>query len=306
VPPRKKVKKKIEVLLDSDALVYSAGFAAQHTFRVLADETLESVLGPFKSAEEVKACLALPANEGTTYLQYERIEVEPLENALHTVKLQINRLLERVKEKTGLEPELRAFLTGTGNFREIIATIRPYKGNRPPWHKPRLYREIRQYLIDQWGAQVIHGQEADDEVCIRQTTAEAEKRPSIIVGIDKDLWQCPGWHYCTSKDAFARISPALGLRLFYRQVLSGDATDNVAGVYKIGGKKAKDLIQPGMTEPEMYAACHQAYAASLDKYGAEKCGYSDAVAALAENAELVWMRRAYGVGYQAAYAERNQ
>jgi len=55
-------------------------------------------------------------------------------------------------------------LSGPGNFRDSIATIKPYKGNRDPTHIPVHYSAIRQYMIDQYCAVVIHGREADDEV----------------------------------------------------------------------------------------------------------------------------------------------
>lgn len=311
---KKKDNGKIEVLLDGDYLAYSAGFAAQHTYRLLLNTPqgvnpgVDSVLvGVYDSADDLKAATAEQADKpgGGALTIWERTEVEPVENALHTVKLQINRLLERVKEKTGREPELKAFLTGTGNFREILATIKPYKGNRSPFHRPRLYREIREYMVDRWGAEVIHGQEADDEVCIRQTAAAREGRASVIVGIDKDLWQCPGLHYSTMKDAFAEVSPALGLRMFYRQVLTGDATDNIGGVYRCGEKKAAELITPDMTEAQMYAVCLAAYEASIEKYGAERCGYADAREALLENCQLLWMRREYGETFLEALEKRH-
>lgn len=316
MPKVKRKPKSVQIHLDADFLIYAAGFAAQKTHLALVPHDAVEPAVRFEgnatssARDKLKAWTADITKDTPDFKLeewghvYERIEVEPLENALHTVKLQLHKLLERVEGKFGLQPELGVYLTGTGNFREKIATIRPYKGNRPPWHRPRLYREIRQYLVQQWGAQVIHDQEADDEVAIRQTQAEQEGRPSVIVGIDKDLWQVPGWHYSTLKDAFARVSPALGLRLFYRQLLTGDQTDNIGGVYRLGEVKAKKLIEPGMTEPTMLTVCKDAYQASLDKYGAERCGYADAAEALAENANLLWLRRRPGETFWQALLER--
>ena len=287
-----KKPKTIQVHLDADYLVYQAGFSAQHTSYLLVDDG--AAVNEYSKAEDVKAAMATFAKEGrdlSHFVKWERTEVEPSENALHTCKLQINDIVEQVEGKFGLKADLSLYLTGTGNFREKIATIRPYKGNRPPWAKPRLYRELRQYMVDVWGAKVIHDQEADDEVAIQQTHAIAEGKPSVICGIDKDLWQVPGWHYSTNKRGFARISPQLGLRLFFRQVLSGDATDNIGGVYKLGAVKAKRLIEPGMSLADMERVCLGAYQASLDKYGHEKCGYARADDALLENVNLLWLRR---------------
>ena len=90
---------------------------------------------------------------------------EPVEHAYQAVKTTFEgKLLNFPQADTSSKPAL--YISGKDNFREKVATILPYKGNRDPLHKPKYYKEIREYLKDAYGAQVVDGQEADDEIGI--------------------------------------------------------------------------------------------------------------------------------------------
>lgn len=298
-------KQPIVALVDGDYLEYAAGFAGQHTYyAALAKDDngfTTEVLDTFEDKQALNAFLAETDEECSIW---ERTEVEPVENVLHSCKLMLQKIEEQVARKFERDVDMRLYLTGSGNFRERIATIRPYKGTRKPWHKPRLQPDIRQYMVEHWGAEIIYGQEADDEVCILQTQLAKEGQPSVICGIDKDLLQCPGWHFDANKQRFAKISPAQGDVLFYKQVLTGDTVDNIAGCYKCGAKAASDVMQEAKAELKssglagrrlrrwLYEAAVRKYQESIERYG-EKTGYAHMTAeeAVLENGQLVWMRR---------------
>ena len=301
-------RKEIIALVDADFIEYAAGFAGQHTYHLttIGDD---AILGVFDSAEDRNAAEQSWIEKGGDPEQlrrWERIEVEPVENVLHSVKRMLQTIEKAVAEKFKADVDMRVFLTGSGNFRERIATIKPYKGNRAPWHKPRLQREIREYLKDVWRAEVVYGQEADDEVCILQTELNAAGKNSIICGIDKDLLQCPGWHYDAGNDRFAKITPAQGAVQFYKQLLTGDPTDNVPGCYRMGAKAAKDMIhrakqayekrQAGAAHTDLeaflYSEVLQAYKQSIQRYG-EKTGYAhmEPEDVVLEMGRLLWLRR---------------
>jgi hypothetical protein len=304
-----KRKPTVVALIDADYLEYSAGFAGQHTYHLLTSGD-DAIIGSFEDAPSRKAAEEAWVAKGgdpASLQRWERTEVEPVENVLHSTKKMLQSIEERVAEKFKANVEPRVFLTGSGNFRERIATIRPYKGNRKPWHKPRLQREIRDYMVKNWRATVVYDQEADDEVCIQQSSAlSASGAPmTIICGIDKDLLQCPGWHYDAGKDAFAHISEAQGTVQFYKQLLTGDTTDNVGGCYKMGAKAASDMIAAAKQAmegqdleklaPFLYREVLQAYEHSIQKYGPDT-GYEKlgAAGAVLENGRLLWLRRFYG------------
>jgi len=146
--------------------------------------------------------------------------------------------------------EYRLFLTGKNNFRY---TIYPeYKAHRPK-EKPFWLEKCRQYLIATFNAEVIDGQEADDALGIAQT------EDTIICSIDKDLLMIPGRHYNFVKDEFQEVTNDSGMFHFYMQCLTGDRSDNIKGIEKIGPKKAEKILAGCVTEQEMFNAVREAY-----------------------------------------------
>jgi DNA polymerase-1 len=146
--------------------------------------------------------------------------------------------------------EYRLFLTGKNNFRY---TIYPeYKAHRPK-EKPFWLEKCRQYLIATFNAEVIDGQEADDALGIAQT------EDTIICSIDKDLLMIPGRHYNFVKDEFQEVTNDSGMLHFYMQCLTGDRSDNIKGIEKIGPKKAEKILAGCVTEQELFNAVRDAY-----------------------------------------------
>lgn len=146
--------------------------------------------------------------------------------------------------------EYRLFLTGKNNFRY---TIYPeYKAHRPK-EKPFWLEKCRDYLVATFNAEVINGQEADDALGIAQT------EDTIICSIDKDLLMIPGRHYNFVKDEYTEISTDAAIRNFYMQCLTGDRSDNIKGIEKIGPKKAEKILAGCVTEQEMFNAVREAY-----------------------------------------------
>lgn len=146
--------------------------------------------------------------------------------------------------------EYRLFLTGKNNFRYSIYP--EYKAHRPT-EKPFWLEKCRQYLIATFNAEVIDGQEADDALGIAQT------KDTIICSIDKDLLMIPGRHYNFVKDEFQEVTNDSGMRHFYMQCLTGDRSDNIKGIEKIGPKKAEKILAGCVTEQELFNAVRDAY-----------------------------------------------
>ena len=164
------------------------------------------------------------------------------------------------------------FLTGKTNFRNEVAVTVPYKGNRKDVKKPKHLPLLREYLQTAWGASVSDGQEADDDIAIRATELGGE---SIIVSIDKDFMQVPGWHYNFVKKVKKHVTPEDGLRFFYKQILMGDSADNIKGIFRVGEKKATKMLADLKTEQQFYQCC-------VEGLGEER---------VLENARLLWLRR---------------
>lgn len=80
--------------------------------------------------------------------------------------------------------------------------------------------------------------EADDLIGMMVSSGKA-----IGVTIDKDLRQVPGWHLNPDKEDDAiLISKEDGDRFFYEQWMTGDSTDNIFGLWRVGPAKAKKIL----------------------------------------------------------------
>lgn len=215
---------------------------------------------------------------------------------------EVNQLIDnRIKEICAAvyaTEQPRLFLTGVGNFRFEIAKRREYKGNRKQI-KPFHYKYIRAYLQSQWGAEVVDGMEADDALAIAQMERLA-KRDTIICSRDKDLAMVPGFHYGWEAGKQGSKGPywvdpmgtlelrgpkklvGTGLKFFYSQLLTGDATDCYDGLPGCGPIRAYDVLKDCETECEMYQAVLCAY---QNRFGDE----SEKL--IEEQAHLAWMVR---------------
>jgi hypothetical protein len=177
-----------------------------------------------------------------------------------------------------------------------VATILPYKGNRPT-DKPKYWQEIREHLIDNYGAEICYGIEADDKLGIeqfkefnsyqRQGWYKEENLETIICSRDKDLNMIPGWHYSwecgNQKERKWFINETDALRFFYKQLLTGDSTDNVLGLFGVGEKascvKALDSLT---SEQAMLSLVLGEYHRRFGSYCYEF---------IVENATLLWILR---------------
>lgn len=168
--------------------------------------------------------------------------------------------------------ETEIFLTGDTNFRHAVAVTAPYKGNRKDVRKPKHLPLLRDYLVKAWGATISDGQEADDEIAIRATELGSE---CIIVSIDKDFMQVPGWHYNFIKREKKFVTEEEGLRFFYKQILTGDNADNIKGIKGVGPVRAEKMLKDASTPYQLYQCC-------VEAMGEER---------VLENARLLWLRR---------------
>lgn len=185
--------------------------------------------------------------------------------------------------------DFRTFIKGTGNFRDSVAKTRVYKGNRDTSHRPAYERDIRQYLKDYWKAEEVDGMEADDAVAIAQCgelfthSEEIVHDPdTIICSPDKDLLQVPGWHYNYNTGEKFWITEDEANLFFYKQLLTGDASDNIVGVPRLGARKAERTLEGCTTTGEMYERVKAAYQEAYKEKAEET---------LLEMAQLLYIKR---------------
>ena len=177
-----------------------------------------------------------------------------------------------------------AFLTGKNNYRYEIAKTQPYKGNRKDAKKPKHYDALRECMITRLGAVIVDCQEADDEVAIRMSK---EPDKYLLVGVDKDLRQIPGWHHNPQKGLTEYINEFMAYKSFCTQMLTGDRVDNIPGLEGIGPKKAEKALADAKTVEELLAAVWKVY--QEKEHGLEY---------LTEQGQLLWLRRYEGELWQ--------
>jgi hypothetical protein len=277
----------ITAYIDGDWILYAAGFAGQKNKYVIPGVHGEM---EFDTLTDLKASASCDRPDDWEECPvYSRVVLDPDAHYFHSAKNMIWKNCLKIAEKFGSEVEPVVLIDGDGNFRNQLATIKPYKGQRSIAAKPLKYNEIRQYLLEHHQAQVVYGQESDDQMAILQTRDAAEGFRSVIVSVDKDMLQVPGWHLNPNK-GFKRISKRAGLVRLYSQCITGDSTDNIGGAYKFGPAKALPIIRECKTEKQMWEATVGCYQASLDKFGDHYNGLTP-VEAATENMRLVYLRR---------------
>lgn len=193
-----------------------------------------------------------------------------------TAKIAISRAGEFMEELV-MKPyvgDYKGFLTGSNNFRNSIAVTKKYKGNRSQ-PKPVHYEVIREYLVSAWACEVQEEQEADDAIGIEAYSMDV--KDTIIMSIDKDLNMIRGHHYNFIKDEKYFVEEDEAIKFFYTQCLTGDRTDNIPGLDRVGPVKAAKILEGKTTEREMYEAVLEAYEGRKEY--------------LCEQARLLWIRR---------------
>ena len=285
----------MKVLVDADFLAYSCGFASQ---RAVYDYTVDiggEVLseGIVSTRDEIEAIDAMRP-DGAVLTVTPVIEAEPVVNALAMCKRTLLGI-ETVMDEAKIEfDRLDLFLTGKGNFREGIATIRGYKANRIGVERPVHYKAIRRYMAERWGAITVDGYEADDAVAMMAHMYQYDPDRICIVSVDKDLLTVPGRLYNFKKKLMRIVTPEEALRAFYRQMLTGDVVDNILGCYKSGDKRALTVIPDDLTDgKDMYGRVLEEFRASMTRKG---CPYTHmtAEAVVLETGRLLHMQRWIG------------
>ena len=183
----------------------------------------------------------------------------------------VEQLMQEIIHSTESE-SYRCFLSPSKNFRYFVYP--EYKANRKDTVDPTHRKACKQYLVDNWNAEVFDGYEADDALAWSQTN------DTVICSIDKDLKQVAGLHYNFVKQEWDEVAPLHGDSTFYQQVLIGDKTDNLIGLHGIGPKKAAKFLEGCYEEQEMFNTVYERYE---DKHQ------------LAINLVCMWLCREQGV-----------
>jgi hypothetical protein len=292
-------------ICESDELIMAACTAVnKHGYRVVTSKG--NLYMPFKDLRKPrlkKPLLEWLAKKGKSHLQIE--EYNQCDN-LNGALWQLKKTIGRWYRLTGCDI-IQFWLgpTDGSNFRFKSAVTLPYKGHRK--EKPEIWGAVREYLINVYGAQVIHGYECDDILGMNgdksPTPANVLPPPpeTILIHKDKDIFMVPGWHFNTQTEEFEYVDrfgklwlndsgklKGRGIMFFYAQLLMGDATDNIPSLKKgkYGDKTVYKLLADLKTEEELLMAVMYEYKKVMGDNWRER---------LLEQADLVWICQEKGV-----------
>jgi len=196
----------------------------------------------------------------------QKVLQEPEEVAI----LRVENLMREIIQATKAE-SYRCFLSPKKNFRYDVYP--DYKANRKDIVDPVHRQACKDYLLQEWNAEIFDGCEADDALAWSQCDG------SVICSIDKDLKQVEGRHYNFVKQEWDTITKIKGLHNFYAQTIIGDPSDHLTGISGIGPVKAGRYLEGCYEEQEMFDTVYDLY---QDKHQ------------LAVNLMCMWLMRTQG------------
>lgn len=279
-------------LIDCDVLLYEIGFSSQQ----VVDGEIEPNSWEFCQNlfdEKVKLiCDEVGATE------------PPL--LFLTSTPYITKMLNKSRKRN--EEVVKDFVP---NFRNDIAVTKEYKGGRKET-KPYHFYNLINYITSQYEIYVDEsGLEADDAMCIYQFS-RLDDANTIICSRDKDLKQCPGWHFtweCGKQPSWGpkwineigflenvnegKINPKTnkpmplkvrggGHLFFYYQMLTGDGVDNIPGAMGRGPALAYRVLHDITDERTAYELTAEKYVQVYGDVWEEKWN---------EMSGLLWMVR---------------
>jgi DNA polymerase-1 len=217
--------------------------------------------------------------------------------------------IESMRVDSGSE-RVVVHLTADGSHkanRFIIATLKPYQGQRKSGRKPRNHAYLREVLLDlnqpTLQAKVWGAREADDGMAFVSRQGEPDK--VVIATRDKDMRMLAGWHIEWTEHSMTYVAPDVfsltanelvyGPHWFWLQLLQGDTADNIPGLPRYVDANGKEQKIADKTAAKFLSYCtnnEEAYAEVISLY---RSYYGDdAEARLAEQALLLWLRGDHG------------
>lgn len=272
----------MKALIDSDILLYEIGFSSEQ--RVDG----EVVPNSWEFAQELL--------DNRIRLIQDEVEASEPPLLFLTNTRRINKLLNKQRKREDVQPK-----SYVENFRVEVAKEKDYKGGRKTT-KPFHFYNLLSYILSNYPCHIDeNGLEADDAMVIHQYSRWKQGlKDTIICSRDKDVRQCPGWHYSWEVGKQASIGPlevdelgwlekkssskvfGVGVKFFYYQMIAGDGVDNVGGIKGKGPMFAYNLINDATSPRECYELVAEKYVQAWGEGWKTK---------MREQAQLLWMVR---------------
>ena len=153
-----------------------------------------------------------------------------------SLESKLNNIITDTEAQQGI-----VYIKGTNNFRHQCTT--DYKANRKDnltdeqrVSLARLYEDAKEFCFSSDDG------EADDYCAIMAKEYRDSGRSFVISHIDKDLNGLEGVHHNFRKNTYYSTSKEASYRFMMKQFLTGDAADNIKGLWRIGPVSADKLL----------------------------------------------------------------
>jgi 5'-3' exonuclease len=254
------------VIVDADTLLFSAASVSeQRSIEVLHEPT--GVVKEFKNKTEFKSLMKSKNKEITTdYVITDKQVPEPLENCLHLVKSQAQKIID-----TWDFCEVIFCAGDSNNFRLDLPLPTRYKSNRKDMIRPIWLKEAHKYFSHKFNSRKAEFAEADDLVMTLANDEVRKGNKAVILSHDKDTNQAIGCFigdYTATPDSLqyvqsmheAVLTPkkefkSFGVPWITYQCLKGDISDGyrpteLCGI-KYGDVSAYNDLKHCKTEQEL-------------------------------------------------------
>ena len=186
------------------------------------------------------AHIAVKARNDTIYNQQFREFTKEEDQEYH--RENCKNVVNHIKElKTVLSgDEVRIALTDNPTFRHKLYD--KYKSNRQITWRTRFVNGVKNFLIRYYNAKKEDGLEADDLLRIWHDQCYHVGAHAIICANDKDMLMVPGRHWDLKKNEEILVDKKMAMHNYYMQMLTGDSTDCIPGIPKVGPVKAGKML----------------------------------------------------------------
>ena len=138
--------------------------------------------------------------------------------------------------------EYKLAIKGKGNFRKDLYPFYKAKRTAPEEDIKARLKVAHSTLLKEYNAVMAHGMEADDQVRIWAEEARTAGQPFVVVAEDKDLKCIVGKHYNPKKSLHFTMNEDEADLFFHAQLLAGDPTDDIPGLWRVGLKTAMNKL----------------------------------------------------------------
>lgn len=252
-------------VIDLDLPVFKAAATGQKTIYHLKDEHGEH-LNTFQNAKDCKAHIQEAEEflglDTSNWVRESELVIKDYQGCQDSLVYAINNYLKLV----GAEQSI-CTIGGEGNFRDDLAKIKKYKGQRKT-EKPHHFKQLREWAIKEYNPQISSGVESDDLISMIlykdfQKSMKVKSKSVgeyVMIDLEKDCRTTPGWHFDPKIDEEPIwISRLEANRWVYTQSLAGDSADNYGGCKGIGMVKAKEALSECKTSQELYSVSLELY-----------------------------------------------